>query len=127
METITRTRKLELYQGTDPMGRHFVAGKCGSGKSMFLKGIAVANWYSYFGEESCLLFDFPITCQQLLDSLKTEKDVRGIILDFPRVAEKLTDFQDYKWDIPVWYSIQLNRDGNIKSEDIIKYKLIWEN
>lgn len=123
METITRIRKLELYQGTDQMGRGFVAGKSGSGKSMFLKGIAVANWYRYFGEESCLLFDFPITCQQLLDSLKTEKDVRGIIFDFPQVADKLTDFQDYKWNIPVWYSLQLKRDGSFRFDDITNYKL----
>ena len=27
METLTRTRKLELYQGTDQMGRGFIAGK----------------------------------------------------------------------------------------------------
>ena len=127
METITRTRKLELYQGTDQMGRGFIAGKTCSGKSMCLKGIAVTNDYRYIGEENTQFFTFPMTCQELLNTLKSSGDVNGIILDFPMIHEKLIDFQDYKWNIPVWYSIQLNRAGNVRSEDIIKYKLIWEN
>ena len=127
METLTRTRKLELYQGTDQMGRGFIAGKTCSGKSMCLKGIAVTNDYRYIGEENTQFFTFPMTCQELLNTLKSSGDVNGIILDFPMIHEKLIDFQDYKWNIPVWYSIQLNRAGNVRSEDIIKYKLIWEN
>ena len=127
METIARTRKLELYQGTDQMGRGFIAGKSCSGKSMCLKGIAVTNDYRYIGEEHTQFFTYPMTCQELVDTLKFNGDVNGIILDFPMIHEKLIDFQDYKWNIPVSYSIQLNRDGNVRSEDIIKYKLIWEN
>ena len=127
METIARTRKLELYQGTDQMGRGFIAGKTCSGKSMCLKGIAVTNDYRYIGEEHTQFFTYPMTCQDLLDTLKFNGDVNGIILDFPMIHEKLIDFKDYKWNIPVWYSIQLNRAGNVSSEDIIKYKLIWEN
>ena len=127
METITRTRKLELYQGIDQMSRGFIAGKTGTSKSMCLKGIAVTNNYRYIGEEQLRAFTFPMTCQDLLNTLKLSEDVSGIVLDFPRIAEKLIDFQDYKWNIPVWYSIQLNRAGNVRSEDIIKYKLIWEN
>ena len=127
METIARTRKLELYQGTDQMGRGFIAGKTCSGKSMCLKGIAVTNDYRYIGEEHTQFFTYPMTCQELVDTLKFNGDVNGIILDFPMIHEKLIDFKDYKWNIPVWYSIQLNRAGNVRSEDIIKYKLIWEN
>ena len=123
METITRTRKLEWYQGTDQMGRGFVAGKCGSGKSMCLKGIAVTNDYSYIGEANTQFFTFPMICQDLLNTLKSSGDVNGIILDFPMVHEKLTDFQDYKWNIPVWYSIQLKRDGSFRFDDIVTYKL----
>jgi len=123
METITRTRKLELYQGTDQMSRGFIAGKTSTGKSMCLKGIAVTNDYRYIGEEHLQFFTFPMTCQDLLDTLSSSGNVNGIVLDFPMVHEKLIDFQDYKWNIPVWYSIQLNRAGNIRSEDIIKYKI----
>ena len=123
METITRTRKLELYQGTDQMGRGFVAGKTGSGKSMFLMGLAVTNDYRYIGEANTQFFTFPMTCQDLLDTLKFKGDVNGIILDFTMVHEKLIDFQDYKWNIPVWYSLQLKRDGSFRFEDITNYKL----
>ena len=123
METITRTRKLELYQGIDQMSRGFIAGKTGTSKSMCLKGIAVTNNYKYIGEEHLQSFTFPMTCQDLLNTLKSSGDVSGIVLDFPRIEDKLIDFQDYKWNIPVWYSIQLNRDGNVRSEDITKYKL----
>ena len=127
METIARTRKLELYQGIDQMGRGFIAGRTCTSKSMCLKGIAVTNDYRYIGEENTQFFTFPMTCQDLLNTLKSSGDVNGIILDFPMIHEKLIDFQDYKWNIPVWYSIQLNRAGNVRSEDIIKYRLIWEN
>ena len=123
METITRTRKLELYQGIDQMSRGFIAGKTGTGKSMCLKGIAVTNDYRYIGEERLQAFTFPMTCQDLLNTLKLSGDVNGIILDFPMVHEKLIDFQDYKWNIPVWYSLQLNRDGSFRFDDIITYKL----
>ena len=123
METIARTRKLELYQGTDQVGRGFVAGKSCSGKSMCLKGIAVTNDYRYIGEEHLQFFTFPMTCQDLQDTLKLSGEVKGIILDFPQITDKLTDFQDYKWDIPVWYSLQLKRDGSFRFEDITKYKL----
>ena len=123
METITRTRKLELYQGTDQMSRGFIAGKTSTGKSMCLKGIAVTNDYRYIGEENIQSFIFPMTCQDLLNTLKLSGDVNGIILDFPMVHEKLTDFQNYKWNIPVWYSLQLKRDGSFRFDDIITYKL----
>ena len=123
METITRTRKLELYQGIDQMSRGFIAGKTGTGKSMCLKGIAVTNDYRYIGEEHLQAFTFPMTCQDLLDTLKSSGNVNGIILDFPMVQEKLIDFQDYKWNIPVWYSLQLNRDGSFRFDDIITYEL----
>lgn len=123
METITRTRKLELYQGIDQMSRGFIAGKTGTSKSMCLKGIAVTNNYRYIGEEQLRAFTFPMTCQDLLNTLKSSGDVNGIVLDFPRIAEKLTDFQDYKWNTPVWYSLQLKRDGSFRFEDITNYKL----
>ena len=123
METITKTRKLEFYQGIDQMGRGFAAGKCCSGKSLYLKGVAVTNGYRYIGEENTQSFTFPMTCQDLLDTLKSSGDVNGIVLDFPRIQEKLIDFQDYKWNIPVWYSLQLKRDGSFRFEDIITYKL----
>ena len=123
METITRTRKLELYQGTDQMNRGFIAGKSCSGKSMYLKGIAITNDYRYIGEENIQLCTFPMTCQELLDTLSLSGGVKGIILDFPQITEKLTDFQYYKWDIPVWYSIQLKRDGSLRFEDVTTYKL----
>ena len=123
METIARTRKLELYQGTDQMGRGFVAGKSCTGKSMCLKGIAVTNDYRYIGEESTQFFTFPMTCQELLDTLSLSGDVKGIILDFPQITEKLTDFQDYKWNIPVWYSLQLKRDGSLRFDDVVTYNL----
>ena len=123
METIARTRKLELYQGIDQMSRGFIAGKTCTGKSMCLKGIAVTNDYRYIGEENIQAFTFPMTCQELLDTLSLSGDVNGIILDFPMILERLTDFQDYKWNIPVWYSLQLKRDGSFRFEDIITYKL----
>ena len=123
METTIRTRKLELYQGTDQMGRGFVAGKSGTGKSMCLKGIAVTYDYRYIGEESIQFFTFPMTCQELLDTLSLSGDVKGIILDFPQITEKLIDFQDYKWNIPVWYSLQLKRDGSLWFADVTTYKL----
>lgn len=123
METITRTRKLELYQGIDQMGRGFIAGKTCTGKSMCLKGIAVTNDYRYIGEENIQFFTFPMTCQELLDTLSLSGDVEGIILDFPQIMEKLTDFQDYKWNIPVWYSLHLKRDGSFRFEDVTIYKL----
>lgn len=127
METITRTRKLELYQGTDQMGRGFIAGKTGTSKSMCLKGIAVTNNYRYIGEEQLQAFTFPMTCQDLLNTLKSTGDVNGIVLDFPMVHEKLTDFQDYKWNIPVWHSIQLKRDGSFRFEDITTYNLLIDH
>lgn len=112
MKRITRTRKLELYQGIDQMGRGFIAGKTSTGKSMYLKGIAITNNYRYIGEEHLHALTSPMTCQDLLNTLKSSGDVNGIILDFPIIHEKLADFQDYKWNIPVWYSLQLKRDGS---------------
>lgn len=123
MQTIPRTRKLELYQGTDQMGRGFIAGKAGTGKSMCLKGIAVINDYRYIGEENIQSFTFPMTCQDLLNTLKSSGYVNGIVLDFPLIIVRLTDFQDYKWNIPVWYSLQLKVDGSFRFDDIITYKL----
>ena len=130
METIARTRKLELYQGTDQMGRGFVAGKSGSGKSMFLMGIAARNQYLYLNNEMKSLFPNPMSCEELLIYYKpSHEEHKGIVFDCTDwwLKNMLTDFFDYKWNIPVWYSIQLNRAGNVRSEDIIKYKLIWEN
>ena len=130
METIARTRKLELYQGTDQMGRGFVAGKSGSGKSMFLMGIAARNEYLYLNNEMKSLFPNPMSCEELLTYYKpSHEEHKGIVFDCTDwwLKNMLTDFFDYKWNIPVWYSIQLNRAGNVRSEDIIKYKLIWEN
>lgn len=126
MKTITRTRKLELYQGIDQMGRGFIAGKTGTSKSMCLKGIAVTNDYRYIGEENIQAFTFPMTCQDLLDTLSLNGYVNGIVLDFPLVIERLTDFQDYKWNIPVWYSLQLKTDGSFRFDDIIGYKIDLE-
>lgn len=130
METITRTRKLELYQGTDTMGRHFVAGRTGSGKSMFLMGIAARHEYLYLNNEMPSLFPNPMSCEELLNCYKpSHEEHKGIVLDCTDwwLKNMLTDFFDYKWNIPVWYSIQLNRDGIVRSEDIIKYRLILEN
>ena len=130
METITRTRKLELYQGTDQMGRGFVAGKSGSGKSIFLMGIAARNEYLYLNNEMKSLFPNPMSCEELLNYYKpSHEEHKGIVFDCTDwwLKNMLTDFFEYKWNIPVWYSIQLNRAGNIGMEDIIKYKLIWEN
>ena len=123
MQTIPRTRKLELYQGTDQMGRGFIAGKTSTGKSMCLKGIAVTNDYRYIAEENIQSFTFPMTCQDLLDTLSLSGYVNGIVLDFPMILERLTDFQDYKWNIPVWYSIQLKRDDSFRFDDVITYRL----
>ena len=130
METITRTRKLELYQGIDQMGRGFVAGKSGSGKSMFLMGIAARHEYLYLNNEMKSLFPYPMSCEELLNYYKpSNEEHKGIVFDCTDwwLKNMLTDFFDYKWNIPVWYSIQLNRDGIVRSEDIIKYRLIWEN
>ena len=130
METITRTRKLELYQGIDQMGRGFIAGKSGSGKSMFLMGIAARNEYLYLNNEMKSLFPNPMSCEDLLNYYKpSHEEHKGIVFDCTDwwLKNMLTDFFEYKWNIPVWYSIQLNRAGNVRSEDIIKYKLIWEN
>lgn len=126
MKTITRTRKLELYQGIDQMGRGFIAGKTSTGKSMCLKGIAVTNDYRYIGEGHLQAFKFPMTCQDLLYILSLSEDVNGIVLDFPQIAEKLTDFRDYKWNIPVWYSLQLKTDGSFRFDDIITCKIDLE-
>ena len=130
METIARTRKLELYQGIDQMGRGFIAGKSGSGKSMFLMGIAARNEYLYLNNEMKSLFPNPMSCEELLTYYKpSHEEHKGIVFDCTDwwLKNMLTDFFEYKWNIPVWYSIQLNRAGNVRSEDIIKYKLIWEN
>ena len=130
METITRTRKLELYQGIDQMGRNFIAGKTGTGKSMFLMGLAARNEYLYLNNEMKSLFPNPMSCEELLNYYKpSHEEHKGIVLDCTAwwLNNMLTDFFEYKWNIPVWYSIQLNRAGNIGMEDIIKYKLIWEN
>ena len=130
METITRTRKLELYQGIDQMGRGFVAGKSGSGKSIFLMGIAARNEYLYLNNEMKSLFPNPMSCEELLNYYKpSHEEHKGIVFDCTDwwLKNMLTDFFEYKWNIPVWYSIQLNRGGNVRSEDIIKYRLIWEN
>ena len=81
METNIRARKLELCQGTDQMSRSFIAGKSCTGKSMYLKGIAVTNDYRYIGEENIQSCTFPMTCQELLDTLNLSGDVKGIILD----------------------------------------------
>ena len=130
METITRTRKLELYQGIDQMGRGFIAGKSGSGKSMFLMGIAARNEYLYLNNEMKSLFPNPMSCEDLLNYYKpSHEEHKGIVFDCTDwwLKNMLTDFFEYKWNIPVWYSIQLNRNGIVRSEDIIKYRLIWEN
>lgn len=126
MKKLTRTRKLELYQGIDQMRRGFIAGKSGTGKSMCLKGIAVTNDFRYIGEEHLQAFTFPMTCQDLLNTLKSSGDVNGIVLDFPLIIVRLIDFQNYKWNIPVWYSLQLKTDGSFRFDDIIAYKIDLE-
>ena len=74
METITRTRKIELYQGTDQMGRDFIAGKSCSGKSMFLMGIAARNEYLYLNNEMKSLFPNPMSCEELLNYYKPSSE-----------------------------------------------------
>ena len=126
METIARTRKLELYQGTDQMGRGFVAGKSGSGKSMFLMGIAARNEYLYLNNEMKSLFPNPMSCEELLNYYKpSHEEHKGIVFDCTDwwLKNMLTDFFEYKWNIPVWYSLQLKRDGSFRFEDITNYKL----
>ena len=82
METITRTRKLELYQGIDQMGRGFIAGKSGSGKSMFLMGIAARNEYLYLNNEMKSLFPNPMSCEELLNYYKpSHEEHKGIVFD----------------------------------------------
>ena len=70
METITRTRKLELYRGIDQMGRNFIAGKTGAGKSMFLMGLAAINEYLYLNNEMQVLFPNPMSCEELSNYYK---------------------------------------------------------
>ena len=97
METVARTRKLELYQGTDQMGRGFVAGKTGSGKSMFLMGIAARNEYLYLNNEMKSLFPNPMSCEELLTYYKpSHEEHKGIVFDCTDwwLKNMLTDFFD---------------------------------
>lgn len=126
METITRTRKIELYQGIDQMGRNFVAGKTGAGKSMFLMGLAARNEYLYLNNEMQVLFPNPMSCEELSNYYKpSHEEHKGIVFDCTDwwLRSMITDFFEYKWNIPVWYSIQLKGDGSFRFEDITNYKL----
>ena len=126
METITRIRKLELYQGTDQMGRGFIAGRTGSGKSMFLMGLAARHEYLYLNNEMASLFPNAMSCEELLNYYKpSHEEHKGIVFDCTDwwLKNMLTDFFEYKWNIPVWYSLQLKRDGSFRFDDITNYKL----
>ena len=123
IEQLIPLREIHCYFGTDTMGRNFVAGKSGSGKSTVLRGITFSQQLFYIGEEHLKHFTFPMTCQDLLDTLQMSGEVKGIVLDFPSISEKLTDFKDYKWNIKIWYSLQLNRKGDFNNKDIIDYRI----
>ena len=55
----------------------------------------------------------------------SHEEHKGIVFDCIDwwLKNMLTDFFDYKWNIPVWYSIQLKRDGSFRFDDIVTYKL----
>ena len=123
IEQLIPLREVHCYFGTDTMGRNFVAGRSGSGKSTVLRGITFSQQLLYIGEEHLKQYTFPMTCQDLLDTLQMSGEVKGIVLDFPLITEKLTDFKDYKWNTKIWYSLQLNRKGDFNNKDIVDYRI----
>ena len=105
------------------MRRNYVAGKAGSGVSTVLKGIAASRDFYYVGEEDLKGGTFPMTCQELIDTIQMTRRIKGIVLDFPLAHEKLTDFKNYEWNIPVWYSVQLRADGTFSESSFHNYRL----
>lgn len=123
LETIIPLKEIKCYMGTDVMRRNYVAGKSGSGVSTVLKGIAVSQDLRYIGEENLKNFNFPMTCQDLLNTLQMSGEVKGIVLDFPLITRCLTDFKNTEWNIPIWYSVQLRADGTFSQSSIDTYRL----
>lgn len=123
---IQAARKMTTWVGTDSMGRNFVAGGAGSGKSAILKGIAYKFNYPYFTDEEKPWNLKPMTCQEFInlmfDSNVPSSVIGGIVLDCD-VKKHLTDFHTYKWDFPVYYRIQTNRMGKINFKDFAYFKL----
>lgn len=123
LETVIPLKEIKCYMGTDTMRRNYVAGKAGSGVSTVLKGIAVSQRLHYIGEENLKSYTFPMTCEELLDTIQMSGEVNGIVFDFPLITHCLTDFRNYIWNIPVWYSIQLKADGTFNQSSIDTYRL----
>lgn len=123
IEQLIPLREIHCYFGTDTMGRNFVAGRSGSGKSTVLRGITFSQQLLYIGEEHLKHYFFPMTCSELVELLEGNELIKGIVLDFPLITEKLTDFKDYKWNTKIWYSLQLNRKGDFNNKDIVDYRI----
>ena len=109
--------KIECFFGTDVYKRHFVAGRCGSGKTMVLMGIAQRLDYQYLNNEMQPINDERLSCDSLIKSF--DKNIKGIVLDCTHFwfRENLIDFKTYKWNIPIWYSVQLNPYNSINQVD----------
>ena len=78
------------------------------------KKIELFNKINIFNSEDLLNYYKP-----------SHEEHKGIVFDCTDwwLKNMLTDFFEYKWNIPVWYSLQLKRDGSFRFEDITNYKL----
>lgn len=121
-------KEIHCYFGTDTMGRNFVAGKTGSGKSLVLRGIA-SKYNFYYIDGTMTVSKHKVTCEQFIQDLKLTENVKGIVFDLETYETQnlLTDFESYEWNIPVWYALRLNSEGLTISTDAKFFKLLGED
>ena len=118
-------KKISFIVGEDLFERHFVAGPTACGKTTYLMGVATRYGYEYVSDEIIAWKESPMTCQEYLEGLKRSLDrqVKGIVFDCCRLEQHLVDFNTYKWNIPVWYMIQTNRQGKVNYEKVCYFGL----
>jgi len=121
-------KEIHCYFGTDLMERNFVAGKTGSGKSLILRGIA-SKYDFYYIDGTMRVYNHKVTCGQFMQDLKLVGNVKGIVFDLEtyEIQDLLTDFESYKWNIPIWYALQLNSEGLTIGTDAKFFKLLGED
>lgn len=125
---VNPVKEIHCYFGTDTIGRNFVAGKTGSGKSLLLRGIASKHGF-YYIDGTMTVGKHKVTCEQFMQDLKLVGNVKGIVFDLEtyEIQDLLTDFESYKWNIPIWYALRLNSEGLTMGTDAKFFKLLSED